>query len=339
MVESAIRTALLGFGYWGPKLASNIQRHHAFELSAIADINVENLRSALIEFPNVRTHNESLRLLRDQEIDAVVISTPACTHFELCESALRNGKHVIVTKPFTMEVIQARELAQMASEIGVVVLVDHTFLYSSAISAIKAILRRGDLGRILYYESTRSGLGIFKDDADVIDDLAIHDLYIVNHLFGDRFDAITAQCFNHLEATNPSASYITLIQNGGITAHITSHWLSPLRQRQIVIVGEKKMLVWDDTLENEKVAIFDRGLDWPQGESVREAATATYRDNGKVVIPVDGKEPLEAELDDFQAAIETSKPPVSDAASAIQVLEIASAAKESARSDSKIAMR
>ena len=330
---------MLGFGYWGPKLASNIQRHHAFELSAIADLNAENLSSALAEFPNVRTHNESLGLLRDQEIDAVVISTPACTHFELCESALRNGKHVIVTKPFTLEVMQAHELARIAAEIGVVVLVDHTFLYSSAVSAIAAILLREDLGRILYYESTRSGLGIFKDDADVIDDLAIHDLYIIDHLFGDIFDVIAAQRFNHIEALNPSASYITLIQDGGVTAHITSHWLSPLRQRQVVIVGEKKMLVWDDTLENEKIVVFDRGIDWARDDSRRAAATATYRDNGKVVIPVDGKEPLEAELDDFQTAIEGSKTPISDAASAIRVIEMVSAAKQSARCDSKIFIR
>ncbi|MDA8554031.1 Gfo/Idh/MocA family oxidoreductase [Luminiphilus sp.] len=331
MGSAVIKTIQIGFGYWGPNLARNVEAHETFELCGIVDLAPANRNKATAAYPNIPVLENSDRIFSDDSIDAIVVSTPAGTHFSLCKTALEAGKHCLVTKPVTTTSADAQILANLATAKGLCFLVDHTFLYSPAVRAIKSAIRHGDIGKSLYFESIRTGLGIFKDDANVVEDLAIHDLAIIDFLFDEPPEAVCCQAFSNFSDFEPNLSYLTLSYASGFVAHVNSHWLSPIRQRQVIVAGDKKMLHWDDTKTQDKVMLADCGLEFENVAPIPGRAPVNYRNNGSTALSLDNKEPLAAELDDFYQAITKKEKPVADVHSAVRVMKTLEAAQHSIR--------
>lgn len=326
----AIRVAQIGYGYWGTNLARNAAANPDMELTAICDVSAENRSRAAALYPATKICDDSAEILRDPNIDAIIVVTPAGTHASICLQALEAGKHVLVTKPLATNASDAKRLAQAAIATQRTLLVDHTFLYTPTVAYLKECLTAGDLGQTLYYDSMRTGLGIFKSDANIVDDLAIHDIAVLEYLFADLPQTVSAVAVANFEGLRENLSYITLRYEGGMVAHLAAHWLSPLKQRQTVIAGDSKMLVWDDGRVGERIRIFDAGISRTKEVPVPGRADVVYR-QGEVTVPVlpDG-EALAAEMVDFVRCIRTGSKPVSDAARGLRVMQIVAAAHKSA---------
>jgi predicted dehydrogenase len=325
-----IRVAQIGYGYWGTNLARNAAANPDMALTAICDLSEENRSRAKQAFPNVKICGDSAEVLEDPHMDAVIVVTPAGTHAEICSNALKAGKHVLVTKPLATSVDDARRLADAADAAGRTLLVDHTFLYAPAVTYLKRSLSAGDLGRVLYYDSMRTGLGIFKTDANIVDDLAIHDLAILEYLFEDLPTTASAVVVPSFDDLRENLAYITLRYESGLVAHLGAHWLSPLKQRQVVIAGDAKMLVWDDGRRDERIRIFDSGIDRTDDAVVPGRANVIYRQGDAVVPSVSGEEALATEMADFVHSIRGRSLPLSNARRGLRVMQVVAAIHRSA---------
>jgi len=330
MVDSVLNFGVVGFGHWGNNLARNVHHHQATRLAAIADLSPINLAKAKQVYPDVALWNDAIALVRSRTIDAVVISTPAGTHFELASLALEAGKHVLLTKPITLRSQEALVLTEVARSKNRVLLVDHTYVYSVAFEKLKSIINAGTLGRVMYYDSQRSGLGIFKTDVDVIHDLAIHDIAIVYHLFAERPVFVSAVSRANIRNHLPSQAYINLFYESGLSVHIAAHWLSPLKQRQIVIAGSEQMICWDDTLGDSALTLFDSGATISKSPVVEGRSQLEYREGTPISIALEPKEALALELEDFVKSILNNVMPISGGEDACSIMKVADAANESA---------
>ena len=328
--ERVLVVAQIGFGYWGRKLARNISLHNGFSLKAIVDSDTSCRKVAEGQYSDCSIYDDITSILAREDIDAVVIATPASSHYELCKQVLHSGKHCLVTKPITGTSREAQELAELAASRQLTILIDHTFLYSSALEAIKTTIEQGDIGTLLTVEATRAGLGIFKTDVDVLEDLAIHDLSIIERLITEQ--PVSISC--HMQKTFPdlksSLCHLTIKYDAGVVAHIATNWLAPVKKREVLFIGTKKMILWDDCLEVDKLKLFDVGIDFDCKESVLGRAPISYRENGWVSLPVADDEPLFKEIEDFYESILSSRRPVSDIESAIGVMNLLDKARESA---------
>ncbi len=331
MGERVSRIGLIGFGYWGPNLARNVDRHPAAKLVAVCDANEGNLARAVSLYPDIRASGDARMMLDASDIDAVIIATPAGTHAALAETAFARGKHVLVTKPVSTSAESARHLAALADQSGKVLLVDHTFLYTPALEALKQIVSAGDLGIPLYYDSMRSGLGIFKTDADVIDDLAVHDMAIVDHLFDQRPSSVSAVSVSSLKDHLPSLAYVNFSYDSGLHVHIAAHWLSPIKQRKIVIAGDRQMACWDDTLADHTLQVYDSGATKSTQPPIAGRAPLDYRNGTGKAVEFSRQEPLANEIDDFLRCIRVGAQPRSNGHVAARVMRMAEAAGLSAR--------
>src|SRR6059036_3754042 len=213
-----------------------------------------------------------MEILKSPRIDAVAVVTPVWTHFELAKAALENGKHVFVEKPFTCSVEQAEELIKLADRKNLQIMVDHTFLFTGAVKKIRQLVHEGALGDLYYYDSLRVNLGLFQHDVNVIWDLAPHDLSIMDHVIQEQAEAVVATGEQHLNGVEDVA-FITVYFPKHIIAHVNVNWLSPVKVRTTLIGGEKKMLVWNDLVADEKVRVYDKGvhINNGDGEEIREA--------------------------------------------------------------------
>jgi predicted dehydrogenase len=222
-----IRIGIIGYGYWGPRIARNFHGLPGCELSVICDKSAESLCRAQRSHPGVLVTTDANEVLCSPQIDAVAVITPVWTHFELAKKALQNGKHVFVEKPFTSTVAQAEELIELAARKNLQIMVDHTFLFTGAVRKLRELIDAGALGRLYYYDSTRVNLGLFQHDVNVLWDLAPHDLSIMDHLITAKPDVVIATGQSHLNS-HEDVAYLTIYFQDAIIAHINVNWLSPV---------------------------------------------------------------------------------------------------------------
>jgi len=277
--------------------------------------------------PDIPVHTNHKELVTSPEIDAIAVITPVWTHYELAKAALENGKHVFVEKPFTSNVAQAESLINLAEQKNLRIMVDHTFLFTGAVRKIRKLLDEGVLGRLYYYDSTRVNLGLFQHDCNVIWDLAPHDLSIMNYLLRQDAEAISANGQTHLNG-HEDIAFITAYFPEKMIAHINVNWLSPVKVRTTLIGGEKKMLVWNDLEADEKLKIYDKGVDVKSQEGLYNLLVS-YRSGDMWAPQVEQVEALRIELGYFVECIEKSARPFNDGCQGRKVVRMLEAANES----------
>lgn len=328
-----IRFGVIGYGYWGPNVARNLHNLDGAQLVGVCDINPTALAKAKKSYPSIRATCDSSQLLSSTDIDAVAVITPVHTHFELAKAALQNGKHVFVEKPFTSSVAQAEELIELAARKNLKIMVDHTFLFTGAVRKIRQLIDEGALGALYYYDSTRVNLGLFQHDINVVWDLAPHDLSIMDHLIDARPEALVATGESHLNGLEDVA-FITVYFPGNIIAHINVNWLSPVKVRTTLIGGEKKMVVWNDLEADEKIKLYDKGVQKANGDGVYELLVS-YRSGDMWAPKVEQTEALKLELEYFLRCISDDQTPSNDGKAGWRVVKMLEAADESLKEKGK----
>ena len=267
--------------------------------------------------------------MKSPDIDAIAVVTPVWTHYELAKAALENGKHIFVEKPFTSNSAQAEELIALAEQKNLKIMVDHTFLFTPAVQKIKQLLQEGELGKLYYYDSTRVNLGLFQHDVNVIWDLAPHDLSIMDYLIEESPEAIVATGQTHLNG-HEDIAFLTLYFPDKVVAHLNVNWLSPVKIRTTMIGGEKKMLVWNDIEADEKVKVYDRGVNVSSREGVYNLLI-NYRSGDMWAPRIEQAEALTRELAYFVDCIVNDKTPMNDGKAGLRVVKMLEAASESLR--------
>jgi predicted dehydrogenase len=270
------KIGLIGLGYWGTRLFRNFSTSPDFQLVAVADLSEGRRAAVRQQLGTVRMADSALDIVEDTDVEAVAIATPVATHFDLARRAILAGKHVLVEKPMCATVAEAEQLVALAARQGVVLMIDHTFLFTGAVQRIAETVRAGELGRICYYDSMRVNLGLFQPDVNVLWDLAPHDLSIIDHLIDEEPIQIEANGYCHVNRNLPDIVYLTLHYSSAIIAHLNLSWMSPVKVRRIAIGGTNKMIVWDDLNNEEKVKIFNSGIQ-VQSEDQRQVIIPGYR--------------------------------------------------------------
>jgi predicted dehydrogenase len=326
-----INIGVIGHGYWGPNLTRNFAELARGKLSAVADLDPQKLKLVARRFPSVKATTDYQELVRDPNIDAIAIATPVSTHFEIAMAVLKAGKHLWLAKPVTETSLQARKLIDEAEKRNLVFFVDHTFVYTGAIRKIAEIVASGDLGQIFYYDSIRVNLGLFQRDVSVISDLAAHDFSILDRLLHEQPVAVSASGINHFPSRPENLAYITLFYNSGTIAHINVSWLAPVKVRQVLLGGSKKMIVYDDLVPSEKVKIYDKGVTFTDDPQQIQEMRVGYRAGDMWAPKLEGTEALTVAAEHFIDCIEKNETPLTDGRSGLRVVELIEAATSSMR--------
>ncbi len=329
--NKTINVAVIGLGYWGPNLIRNLLKIPLVSAVYGCDLLEKNIQSIKRDFPNVILTKNYAEILRNKEIDAIVIATPIPTHFKLAKEALAAGKSVLVEKPMTTTSADARELIKVAKRMNKVLMAGHTFVYAETIREIKSLIEKGQLGKTYYYDSTRINLGLIQKDSDVIWDLAPHDLSIINYLFSEK--VISVQAFgSKFVGNNSEIAHIFLNLENNISVHINISWLSPVKMRSIIIGGSKKMIVYNDIEPSEKIKIYDKGV---IPESITPFIPA-YR-SGDVVIPnIEQKEALLTELLHFVDCIINRKEPLTSGENGLKIVSYLEAVEKALKTRKEV---
>jgi predicted dehydrogenase len=325
--EVMVKFGVVGYGYWGPNVVRNLDRLETAEVVAVCDKSPASRKKVAKAYPHVLVTEDSAELMSSPDIDAIAVVTPVWTHYELAKAALLNGKHIFVEKPFTSNAAQAQELIELAAQRNLKIMVDHTFLFTGAVQKIKQLLEDGALGKLYYYDSTRVNLGLFQHDVNVVWDLAPHDLSIIDHLIGQSPEAIVATGQTHLNG-HEDVAFITLYFPDKVIAHINVNWLSPVKVRTTLIGGEKKMLVWNDLEADEKIKIYDKGVNVTSREGLYNLLVH-YRSGDMWAPQIEQVEALTRELAYFVDCIVTDQTPFNDGHAGLRVVKMLEAANES----------
>jgi predicted dehydrogenase len=318
---------VIGYGYWGPNVVRNLTTLEGSRVLTIADLGATARERAQKAYPGIKVTPDPMEVILSADIDAVAVITPVWTHFELAKAALQNGKHVFVEKPFTSNAAQGEELINLALQKNLKIMVDHTFLFTGAVKKISKLLDEEALGKLYYYDSTRVNLGLFQHDINVLWDLAPHDLSIMDYLIKSTPEAIVATGQKHLNG-HEDVAFMTLYFPEKIIAHINVNWLSPVKIRTTLIGGEKKMLVWNDLEADEKLKIYDRGVDIKSQEGVYDMLVH-YRSGDMCAPQLEQGEALRKELSYFVDCISSGHDPFNDGCSGLRVVKMLEAASES----------
>ncbi len=334
-MSKAITIGVIGCGYWGPNLLRNFAENEAAELRWVCDVDAPRLAMMKRRYPFAETSSDYTRLLSDNDLDAVVIATPVATHYRFASEALRAGKHVLVEKPFTASVREAEELNELAERGGLTLMVDHTFVYTGAVRKIKEIVESGELGELLYFDSTRINLGLFQQDLNVVWDLAPHDLSIMDFIIDHQPEAVTATGSCHIKQGIENIAYVMLRFADEFIAHFHFNWLSPVKIRRTLLAGSRKMVVYDDIEPTEKVRVYDKGVTTSPDTSLSVDKETAYRTlvsyrTGDVWVPkLDSTEALSHVCQEFLDAITERRPPLTDGRSGARVVRLLEAAQAS----------
>lgn len=327
---AALRTGVIGYGYWGPNVVRNLQGADATRVESVCDMNGEALARARKAYPHLAMCSDPNDILKSTRIDAVAIVTPVWTHYELAKAALQNGKHVFVEKPFTSTSRQAEELIELAARRNLTIMVDHTFLFTGAVRKIRELTESKALGDLYYYDSVRVNLGLFQHDVSVIWDLAPHDLSIMDYLIPGDPQGIVATGEKHLNGVEDVA-YITIYFPQSVIAHINVNWLSPVKIRTTLIGGQKRMLVWNDLASDEKVRVYDKGVTISSGNGIRELLVS-YRSGDMWAPKLQEVEALSVELEYFAKCITSGQTPINDGMAGLRIVRMLEAAERSIKS-------
>ena len=319
---------IIGYGYWGPNLLRNFAECADVAVRACADLRPE--RRALVQqrYPAVAVTANADDVLTDPAIDAVVIATPVSTHYALAKTALAHGKHVLVEKPITRSAAEAEDLIALAQRNGCVLMVDHTFVDTGAVRKMKEIVDAGELGELHYLDAVRVNLGLFQHDIDVLWDLAPHDLSILTHLVPESPHAVSAVGADHTGSGFADVAYMTLHYPNNFIAHLHVNWLSPVKIRQMLIGGSRRMLVYNDMEPSEKVRVYDRGIRITTRESVYQTLV-DYRTGDMWAPKVEFREALAVECEHFVACVRGKTAPWTGGDAGLQVVRLLEAASRS----------
>jgi predicted dehydrogenase len=320
-----IRFAVIGYGYWGPNIVRNLQGLGSARLVTVCDKSEASLRRAKAAYPDINVTTDCSEVLNSPDIDAVAVITPVWTHYDLAKRVLNNGKHLFIEKPFTSTSAQAEDLIERAERKNLTIMVDHTFLFTGAVQKIRSLIDDNTLGRLHYYDSTRVNLGLFQHDVNVLWDLAPHDLSIVDYLIGQTPDAIVATGAPHKNGL-AYVAFMTAYFPNNVIAHINVNWLSPVKIRTTLIGGEKKMLVWNDLEADEKIKIYDKGVEISGREGVYELLVS-YRSGDMWSPKVEATEALRNELTYFVDCVNSGQRPFNDGRAGLRVVKMLEAAE------------
>jgi predicted dehydrogenase len=320
---------VIGYGYWGPNLVRNFAEAPGAELVGISDLSADRLAEARRRYPNARMKEQPSELLTDPAIDAIAIATPVSSHFELAMAALQSDKHVLVEKPLASSSEEALRLIDEASRRNLVLMVDHTFVYTGAVRKIRQLVAEGALGDIYYYDSVRVNLGLFQHDVNVIWDLAVHDLSILDFVLSTKPIAVSATGISHIPGQPENVAYITLFFADTKIAHLHVNWLAPVKVRRTLIGGSERMIVYDDLEPSEKVKIYDKGVTISQGHEEVYELLVSYRSGDMWAPKLDQTEGLQTEARHFVDCIEKSEAPDTDGLAGLRVVRVLEAAEKS----------
>ena len=324
-----INVGLIGFGYWGPNLARNFNLNPDFNLSAICDFSGDRLEAAGKHYPQVNLYKDLTEFYKDKVLDVIAIATPVATHYKLAKNAILTGRHVWLEKPMTETVAQAEELFELAESKNKVLLVDHTFVYTGAVRKIKEVIDNGELGDLIYYDSTRVNLGLFQQDVNVIWDLAPHDISIVDYLMPFKKVEVSATGSHYYGSDVVPKSLVTVYMQNNTIAHINVSWVSPAKIRQTLIGGSAKMILYDDNQPSEKVKIYDKRVEL--GHTMEEIyhLKVQYRVGDMYAPKLDDQEALALETSHFAECLMNGEKPMTDGKAGLEVVKVLVAAEES----------
>ena len=321
MRAKELRFGVIGWGYWGPKIARNLDSLSHAAVTMVADTDAYRLTNLAVNQPWIQTTTLIEDIFRS-DVDAIVIATPVSTHFQLAREALLHGKHVLVEKPLTANVSQAEELVALAQEQQRILMVGHTFEYNPAVNELRKLVQNGELGKIYCIEAERVNLGLFRNDINVIWDLAPHDISILLYLLDQRPERIKVQAHAHVQSNIEDVAHLDLEFADGMNAHIHVSWLHPCKIRRVTVIGDARMVVYDDTNPAEMIKVYNKGAD------VHADPVVSYR-YGEITIPhIDWIEPLHLECEDFANSIRTGTKPRASGEVGLAVVKVLAAAQE-----------
>ena len=322
---------VIGYGYWGPNIVRNFSSVLGASVVSVCDQDQSALYKAKNNYAGMHITRDCNDIINSSEIDAVAIITPVSTHYDLAKRALQNGKHIFIEKPFTASTEQAEELIELADRKNLIIMVDHTFLFTSAVKKIKQLIDEDVLGELYYFDSTRVNLGLFQKDVNVVWDLAPHDLSIMNFLIDKKPIAVSATGISHFDNDIENVAYITVYFSGNSIAHFNVSWLSPVKMRTTLIGGKKKMIVWNDLVSDEKIRVYDRGIN--NGHEMDREKMHSIRTNyrtGDMWSPrIEEVEALKCEAAYFVECVDQNKKPYNDGTAGLKVVEMLEASEKS----------
>ena len=333
-----LRVALVGYGYWGPNLLRNYMDLPEAQVAWVCDRRPEALGKAQARFPAIAATTDLEVVFNDASVDAVLVATPISTHHPIAKAALEAGKHVFIEKPMTADTAQAHELVDLATERGLTLMVGHTFVFSPPVRKVKEIIAAGDLGDIYFVTTQRVNLGLHQKDVSVVWDLAPHDLSILYYWLDEAPTSVIVTGRGCIVPSIPDVAFVNLRFPSGVIAEVQVSWLSPVKLRRTIVVGSRKMLVYDDTENVEKVKVFDHGVDFQEPADFGEFQLS-YR-TGDIVAPkVSSTEPLWLEAEHFVHCVRSGETPLTDGWAGLQVvasLEAAQASLDSGGVETKV---
>jgi predicted dehydrogenase len=323
-----LRLGVIGCGYWGPNLVRNFSSIPNATVVAVCDIDPRRLLSVQAEYPSVTTTTDAASLIARTDIDAVAIATPVSTHFNLALAALRAGKHVLVEKPLTASSDEALRLIDEAANRKLVLMVDHTFVYSGTVRSVREFISNDYIGDITYYDAVRVNLGLFRHDVNVLWDLAVHDLSIMDYLLAQQPCTVSATGACHAGETE-NIAYITVFFENNLIAHVHANWLAPVKIRHTLLGGTLRMIVCNDLEPIEKVKVYDSGIELSEDPDSTRRMRIGYRIGSMWAPPVDDTEALRTEALHFVDCISNGTRPMTDGHAGLRVIRILEAATKS----------
>jgi predicted dehydrogenase len=338
---SSVNVAVIGMGYWGPNLARNIAALPGAHLHSVCDVREEALSRVGQQYPKAHSTTEYYKVLSDPVIDAVIVATPAETHYALAKESLGAGKHVLVEKPLATSEAHCRELIAAAEEAGKVLMVGHVFRYNAAVQKLKSYIESGELGDVYYISSSRLNLGRIRQDANAMWNFAPHDISIITHLFDAMPCQVNARGFSYIQAGIEDVAFMTLSFPNGASAHAHISWLNPRKVRRMTVVGSEKMAVYDDVSADAKIQIYDKGVTkQPSRPSLGDFDTfgefQLLLRAGDVLIPkIDFVEPLRVECQHFVDCIADGSRPITDGQDGLRVVQVLEAAQRSIENEGR----
>ena len=324
-----ITLGVIGYGYWGPNLVRNFAETAGARIGSVCDLSEARLAIAARRHPGIRTGTSARELIEDPAIDAVVIATPVNLHFELALAALRAGKHVLVEKPLTSTSEHALRLIDEAERRRLVLMVDHTFVYTGAVAKMRELVAAGELGDVYYYDSVRINLGLFQHDVNVLWDLAVHDLSIMDFVLGRHPVSVSATGLAHVAGEPENIAYLTMFFADRLIAHVHVNWLAPVKVRRTLLGGSRRMIVFDDLEASEKVKLYDRGISVnPSAENLHQMMIG-YRTGDMWAPQLPVREALSVEAAHFVDCVVRSQRPTTDGPAGLRVVRLLEAATQS----------
>lgn len=331
MSDGKIGVGVIGYGYWGPNLVRNFVANRDTEVAIVCDRDVGRLQKVQELYPAVRVTTSAEELIADPAVDAVIIATPVDAHFPLAMAALRAGKHVLVEKPIASTADEAQQLIDEADRRGVVLAVDHTFVYTGAVRKMHELIRTEKFGPVRYYDSTRVNLGLFQHDVNVLWDLAVHDLSIMSYVLDQRPVAVSATGHSLIQGQPEYAAFLTVYFGGDMIAHINVNWLSPVKIRRTLVGGDRQMIVYDDLETSEKIKLYDKGIDISHTPEQVHKLLISYRTGDLWSPNLPQTEALALEASHFAACIRGEEKPLTGGEAGLEIVRILEAANQSMR--------